>query len=75
MKHTSFLEGTVNKLLECSSTMECKDLIPIVVKLLTISINASAKERLILDLRHVNQYIEKRKFKFEGVPEAFTVRY
>ena len=27
-------------------------------------------KRLILDLRHVNNFIENRKFKFESVPEA-----
>ena len=75
MNHVSFVERAINKLLECGAAIECKDQIPIVGNPLTVSINASGKERLILDLRHVNQYIEKRKFKFEGVPEAFTVRY
>jgi hypothetical protein len=35
----------------------------------TVSVNASGKERLILDLRHIDQFIENRKYKFEGVPE------
>jgi hypothetical protein len=35
-----------------------------------VSVNHKGKERLILDLRHVNQYIQKRKHKFEGVSEA-----
>lgn len=35
-----------------------------------ISIHASGKVRLILDLRHVNLFIENIKFKFEGVDEA-----
>jgi hypothetical protein len=52
------------------AAIECKDHIPIVVNPLTVSIHASGNERLILDLRHINQYIEKRKFEFEGVLEA-----
>jgi hypothetical protein len=35
-----------------------------------VPVNHKGKERLILDLRHVNQYIEKRKHKFEGASEA-----
>ena len=35
-----------------------------------MSVNSTGKQRLILDLRHVNKYVEKQKFKFEGVPEA-----
>jgi hypothetical protein len=53
------VERAINKLLECGAAIECKDQIPIVVNPFTVSINASGKERLILDLRHVNQYIEK----------------
>ena len=41
-----------------------------VINPLTVSVNHKGKERLILELRHVNQYIEKRKHKFEGVSEA-----
>jgi succinylglutamate desuccinylase len=35
-----------------------------------MSVNHKGKESLILDLPHVNQYIEKRKHKFESVSEA-----
>lgn len=37
---------------------------------LTMSENAKGKERLILDLRHVNQYVVLYKFKLEGIKEA-----
>jgi hypothetical protein len=46
--------------------VETKD-VPYVVNLLTVAISHSGKERLVLDLRHVNRYIEKQKVKFEGV--------
>lgn len=46
------------------------DQIPHVVNPLTVSVNAKGKEMLILDLRHVNQYVVKYKFKLEGIKEA-----
>ena len=36
-----------------------------VVNPLSVSIQSSGKKRLILDLRHVNQFIWKQKFKCE----------
>lgn len=44
--------------------------VPHVVNPLTVSVNAKGKERLILDLRHVNQYVVLYKFKLEGIKEA-----
>ena len=35
-----------------------------------MSVQNSGKERLVLDLRHVNQYVDRQKVKFEGVNEA-----
>jgi len=43
---------------------------PYVVNPLTVSVNDSGKQRLVLDLRHVNKYVQKQKIKFEGVNEA-----
>ena len=68
--HVLFVECAINKLLQNGAVKELKDQIPFVVNPLTVPVNASGKERLILDLRHVNQFIDKQKFKFEGVPEA-----
>ena len=42
---------------------------PKVVNPLSVSVNSTGKERLILDLRHVNKYITLTKFKYEGVKE------
>ena len=69
-KHSSFVEQAINKLLESDAAIECTDILPYVINPLTVSVNHKGKERLILDLRHVNQYIEKRKHNFEGVSEA-----
>jgi hypothetical protein len=32
----------------------------------------SGKERLVLDLRHVNKFVDKQKVKFQGVKEAMV---
>jgi hypothetical protein len=73
-KHSSFVEQTINKLLKSGVAIECTDILPYVITPLIVSVNHKGKERLILDLRHVNQYIEKRKHKFEGVSEAIQYR-
>ena len=41
-----------------------------VVNPLTVSVNDSGKQRPVLDLRHVNKFVQKQKIKFEGVNEA-----
>jgi len=69
-KHSSFVATAIESLLELQVIAECIGYVPWVVNPLTVSVNANGKERLILDLRHVNKYVEKRKFKFESVPEA-----
>ena len=46
------------------------DNVPKVVSTLSVSVNSSGKERLILDLRHVNKYLKLTTFKYEGVKEA-----
>jgi hypothetical protein len=40
---------------------------------LTVSVNSSGKERLILDLRHVNKFIHKFKVKCEDFNEALEI--
>jgi hypothetical protein len=43
---------------------------PYVINPLTVSVNDSGKHILVLDLRHVNKYVQKQKIKFEGILEA-----
>ena len=45
---------------------------PVCVNPLSVSVNKNGKERLILDFRHVNQFVEKRKIKFEGSKETLN---
>ena len=44
---------------------------PAIVNPLSVSIQSSGKKRLILDLRHVNLYIFKQKFKSLNSPPLF----
>ena len=37
-----------------------------------MSVKGSGKERLVLDLRHVNKFVDKQKVKFQGVKEAMV---
>jgi hypothetical protein len=48
--------------------------IPSIVNPLTVSTNSNGKKRLILDRRHVNTCLYKRKFKIEGVSNAAQYR-
>ena len=64
-----FVVKAISELLINGCIVETKD-VPYVVNPLTVAISDSGKERLVLDLRHVNRYIEKQKVKFEGVNEA-----
>ena len=37
-----------------------------------MSVRVSGKERLVLDLRHVNKFVDKQKVKFQGVKETMV---
>lgn len=65
LKHSKFVDKAVNELLEKCFIKEMNTE-PICTNPLNVSVNSSGKERLILDLRHVNQFIHKFKVKFEG---------
>lgn len=67
--HSDFVSKSIQELLQNGIVVKV-DQIPHVVNPLTVSVNAKGKERLILDMRHVNQYVVKYKFKFEGIKET-----
>jgi hypothetical protein len=64
-----FVVKAINELLCTGCIVEVTD-IPFVVNPLTVSISEKGKQRLVLDLRHVNEYVLKEKIKFEGINEA-----
>ena len=64
LENPSFVESAISELVGNHSVIEVP-FVPHVVNPLSVSIQSSGKERLILDLRHVNQSIWKQKFKCE----------
>ena len=68
-ENRDFVSQAVNDLLRSDLIVElaCK---PDIINPLSVSTHSSGKQRLILDLRHVNQFIYKQKFKCEDVGVA-----
>ncbi len=64
--HASFVNDAVNDLLSQNCIQEIKHCLQIII-LLSVSIQSSGKKHLILDLRHVNQFVYKQKFKCEDI--------
>ena len=56
--------------LDLIEELACK---PNIINPLSVSIRSSGKQRLILDLRHVNQFIYKQKFKCEDLSVAMQI--
>ena len=70
--NSSFVTIAVNELLSLNLIEEifCA---PDVINPLSVSTQRSGKQRLILDLRHVNTFIYKQKFKCEDLSVATQV--
>ena len=64
--HASFVNDAVNDLLSQNCIQQIKHC-PQIINPLSVSIQSSGKKRLILDLRHVNQFVYKQKFKCEDI--------
>ena len=56
----NFVENAIRELLDAGCIKESYAC-PHCVNALTVSVNSSGKGRLILDLRHVNSFVEKQK--------------
>ena len=64
LEHSDFVSSAGCNLLELDLISEVLTP-PTVINPLSVSVNSDGKPRLILDLRHVNSYIPKAKFKME----------
>ena len=71
LEHGDFVSSAVCDLLELGLIFEVLTP-PMVINPLSVSVNSEGKPRLILDLRHVNSYIPKAKFRLEGFPPIFV---
>ena len=72
LQGSEFVESAISELL----TLQCVTEVfapPPVINPLSVSIQKSGKKRLILDLRHVNQYLFKSRFRCEDVSVAREV--
>ena len=72
LSNRSFVSKAVNELLHTNLVEEifC---VPDIVNPLSVSTRSSGKQRLILDLRHMNSFIFKQKFKCEDLSVAIQI--
>ena len=66
LSEADFISAEIERLLEAACIAEA-DSCPKVCSPLLVVCNARGKKRLVLDLRGVNQYLPKQKFKYEGL--------
>ena len=72
LKDTYFVSEAISDLLR-TKCVEILDHQPDIVNPLSVSVQRSGKKRLILDLRHVNLYVFKRKFRCEDISVAIQI--
>ena len=71
--NASFVTAAIEILVLAHCVEECS-VCPIVRSPLSVVTNSKGKQRLVLDLRYINQFLPDRKFKYEGlslVPSLF----
>ena len=72
LSNRSFVSKAVNELLH-TNLIEEIFCVPDIVNPLSVSTRSSGKQRLLLDLRHVNTFIFKQKFKCEDLSGAIQI--
>lgn len=72
MEHSAFFESAISDLIRQGCGTEVFEK-PITINPLSVSIQKSGKKRLILDLRHVNQFLFKQKLRSEELSIAKEV--
>ena len=72
LKDTDFVSEAISDLLR-TKRVEILGHQPDIVNPLSVSVQPSGKKRLILDLRHVNLYVFKRKFRCEDISVAIQI--
>ena len=64
LTHAKFVEDAIRELVESGRVIEVV-VPPLVVNPLSVSVQATGKKRLILDLRYVNKCLRKMRVKYE----------
>ena len=72
LNDTYFVLEAISDLLR-TKRVEILDRQPDIVNPLSVSVQPSGKKRLMLDLRHVNSYVFKRKFRCEDIAVAIQI--
>ncbi|KAL9969042.1 hypothetical protein ACROYT_G021206 [Oculina patagonica] len=72
LDESPFVESAINELISQGCVAEVFQA-PVIINPLSVSIQKSGKKRLILDLRHVNQFLYKIKFRCEDLTVAKEV--
>ena len=68
-ENKTFVQEDVESLIKNSVVSQVQE-IPKVVNPLTVAYNKNGKPRLVLDCRHINQYMHIFKFKYEDIKVA-----
>ena len=69
LEQPTFVESAINDLIINGCVTEVFEA-PVIINPLSVSIQKSGKKRLILDLRHVNQFLYKCRFRCEDLSIA-----
>ena len=69
LEQPAFVESAINDLIINGCVTEVFEA-PVIINPLSVSIQKSGKKRLILDLRHVNQFLYKCRFRCEDLSIA-----
>ena len=67
-----FVNGAVSELQKGGYIEEAKEL-PVVCSPLSVVMNGVGKKRLVVNLRHVNRFLWKQKFKYEDLRVAMAM--
>ena len=71
LAHAKFVEDAIRELVESGRVIEVV-VPPLVVNPLSVSVQATGKKRLILDLRYVNKCLRKMRVKYEDWKVALS---
>ena len=71
LRHKDFVQQAISELLQSKRVIKTNSM-PHVVNPLSVSVQPSGRLRLILDLRHVNNYVRKHNIKYEDWKTALT---
>ena len=66
LDNMEFVSDSIQELLLANCVIECTGC-PLVCSPLQVVTNVKGKQRLVIDLRYINQYLSKQKFKYEGL--------